>query len=112
MPLHAGIIAIASLPLQLNVGLLCVRWVPCSEIPDHVGAVPMLIEIVKEGSSAVQSAVVALEKLCSHTSGLLFLPYVLCLLLFLLDSLTRWPCWTSRQCIQERFLFCTVAERA
>jgi len=33
------------------------------------GAVPMLIEIVKEGSSAVQSAVVALEKLCSHSSG-------------------------------------------
>ena len=29
----------------------------------------MLIEIVKEGSSAVQSAVVALEKLCSHSSG-------------------------------------------
>ena len=33
------------------------------------GAVPMLIEIVKEGTSAVQSAVVALEKLCSHSSG-------------------------------------------
>ncbi len=29
----------------------------------------MLIEIVKEGTSAVQSAVVALEKLCSHSSG-------------------------------------------
>ena len=29
----------------------------------------MLMEIVKEGSSAVQSAVVALEKLCSHSTG-------------------------------------------
>ena len=29
----------------------------------------MLIEIVKEGSSAVQSAVVALEKLCSDSAG-------------------------------------------
>ena len=29
----------------------------------------MLIEIVKEGSSAVQSAVVALEKLCTHSTG-------------------------------------------
>ena len=33
------------------------------------GAVPLLIGIVKDGSSAVQSAVVALEKLCSHSAG-------------------------------------------
>ena len=33
------------------------------------GAVPLLIDIVRDGSSAVQSAVVALEKLCSHSSG-------------------------------------------
>ena len=35
----------------------------------HAGAVPLLIDIAREGSSAVQSAVVALEKLCSHSSG-------------------------------------------
>lgn len=35
------------------------------------GAVSLLIDIVRDGGSAVQSAVVALEKLCSQASGTL-----------------------------------------
>ena len=48
------------------------RAVLCCAVPTtrwDAGAVPLLVDIVRDGSSAVQSAVVALEKLCSHSSG-------------------------------------------
>lgn len=43
----------------------------CADEIQNAGAVSLLIDIVRDGGSAVQSAVVALEKLCSHASGTL-----------------------------------------